>query len=85
MCSSDLDAVDVAQVVRVMNANVAVAKKFVLQLARNFSREHPLCPIGSNTALDAAIMTAPEKREPALLRKLDAVMARFTANSKPDG
>ena len=39
-------------------------------------REHQPCPIGSDRALDFAIMTAPEARDPALLRKLDAVAGR---------
>lgn len=70
------DAVDVAQVVEVMKANVALAKKFVLRLARDFPHEHLKCPAGSDQALDSAIMTAPEKRDAALLQKLDAVAGR---------
>jgi 5'-methylthioadenosine phosphorylase len=70
------DAVDVAQVVEVMKANVALAKKFVLRLARDFPREHLACPGGSDRALDNAIMTAPEKRDAVLLKKLDAVAGR---------
>jgi 5'-methylthioadenosine phosphorylase len=70
------EVVDVAQVMQVMKANVALAKKFVLRLAKNFPRDHKTCPIGSDRALDNAIMTAPEKREVALLKKLNAVAAR---------
>jgi 5'-methylthioadenosine phosphorylase len=70
------DAVDVAQVMEVMKANVALAKKFVLRLAHDFPREHLKCPAGSDQALDNAIMTAPEKRDAALLQKLDAVAGR---------
>ena len=43
------------------------------RLARDFPREHPPCPIGSDRALDVAIITPPEARDPALLAKLDAV------------
>ena len=32
--------------------------------------------IGSDTALDVAIITPPEARDPALMRKLDAVAGR---------
>jgi 5'-methylthioadenosine phosphorylase len=70
------EAVDVGQVLEVMKANVALAKKFVLRLARDFPREHLACPIGSDRALDNAIMTAPEKRDAVLLKKLDAVAGR---------
>jgi 5'-methylthioadenosine phosphorylase len=70
------EAVDVAQVMGVMKANVAQAKNFVLRLARGFPREHQACPIGSDRALSSAIMTAPEKRDAAMLEKLDAVAGR---------
>ena len=48
----------------------------VLELARDFPREHPACPIGSDRALDVAIITPPDARDPALLAKLDAVAGR---------
>jgi 5'-methylthioadenosine phosphorylase len=70
------DAVDVAQVVATMQGNSALAKAFVLRLARDFPREHPACPGGSDRALQHAIMTAPEKRDAALLAKLSAVAGR---------
>ena len=71
------DAVDVSQVVSVMRANVQMAKRFVLQLAKNFPREHVQCPLGSDRSLDNAIMTAPEHRDAELLKKLDVVAARI--------
>ena len=73
------DAVDVAQVVRVMKANVALAKCFVLRLAKDMPREHTPCAVGADRALDNAIMTAPEQRDPALLAKLEAILARVEA------
>jgi hypothetical protein len=42
-----------------------------------FPREHEPCPIGSDRALDNAIITAPQARDPALLGKLDAVAGRL--------
>ena len=45
-------------------------------LAREFPREHEPCPIGSDRALDTALITAPEARDPELLKKLDAVAGR---------
>jgi 5'-methylthioadenosine phosphorylase len=71
------DAVDVGQVVATMKGNGEKAKRFILAFAKSFPREHPACPIGSDRALDGAIMTAPDKRDPALLKKLDAVMKRL--------
>ena len=73
------DAVDVAQVVATMKGNSALAKRFVQRLAADFPRQHAACPIGSDRALEHAIMTVPEKRDPELLRKLDAVAGRVLA------
>jgi 5'-methylthioadenosine phosphorylase len=70
------DAVDVASVVRVAMENRDKVAGLISRLARDFPSEHEPCPIGSDRALDGAIMTAPEARDPALLRKLDAVAGR---------
>jgi 5'-methylthioadenosine phosphorylase len=72
--------VDIASIIRVMGENVANAKRLVTRLARDFPPEHPPCPIGSDRALDLAIVTAPEARDPKLLKKLDAVAGRVLAN-----
>jgi len=68
--------VDVQEVIRVMGANRERVQRLVARMARDFPREHPPCPIGSDRALEHAIMTAPEKRDPALTAKLDAVAGR---------
>jgi 5'-methylthioadenosine phosphorylase len=68
--------VDVAAVLAVMKGNTEKAQRLVHKLAEIFPREHPVCPIGSDTALDVAIITAPEARDPKLLAKLDAVAGR---------
>jgi 5'-methylthioadenosine phosphorylase len=70
------DAVDVASVVRVAAENRDKVAALLLRLARDFPADHEPCPIGSDRALDNAIMTAPEARDPALVRKLDAVAGR---------
>jgi 5'-methylthioadenosine phosphorylase len=41
-----------------------------------FPREHEPCPVGSDRALDTALITAPEARDPEIIRKLDAVAGR---------
>ncbi len=48
----------------------------VARLAIDFPREHEPCPVHSDTALDSALITAPEARDPELLKKLDAVAGR---------
>jgi 5'-methylthioadenosine phosphorylase len=68
--------VDVAKVIAVIEANSGNAKRLVTRLAEDFPRQHPPCPAGSDRALDHAIMTAPDKRDPALLARLDAVAGR---------
>ena len=70
------EAVTVQDIIRVLNSNADRAKALVARLARDFPREHEPCPIASDRALDTALITAPEARDPALLKKLDAVAGR---------
>jgi 5'-methylthioadenosine phosphorylase len=72
----DHDAVTVQDIIRVLAANADKAKRLVARLARDFPREHEPCPNGSDRALDNALITAPEARDPALIKKLDAVAGR---------
>lgn len=73
----DHDAVTVQDIVRVLTSNAEKAKSLVARFAQEFPREHEPCPIGSDRALDNAILTAPEARDPELLKKLDAVAGRI--------
>ncbi len=68
--------VDIAELLRVLHDNVAKAKQLIASLARDFPKEHEPCPIGSDRALDTAIITPPQARDAVLLRKLDAVAGR---------
>jgi 5'-methylthioadenosine phosphorylase len=72
----DHDAVTVSDIVKVLFDNADRAKALVARLARDFPREHEPCPIGSDRALDTALITAPEARDPEVLKKLDAVAGR---------
>jgi 5'-methylthioadenosine phosphorylase len=84
----DHDAVTVQDIVKVLIANAEKAKRLVARLARDFPREHEPCPIGSDRALDNALITAPEARDPKLLKKLDAVAGRIlhsTSRKAPAG
>jgi 5'-methylthioadenosine phosphorylase len=72
----DHEHVDVASVLAVMKSNTEKAQALVLQLAKNFPREHQPCPIGSDRALDVALITAPEARDPARVAKLEAIAGR---------
>jgi 5'-methylthioadenosine phosphorylase len=73
----DHDAATVQDIIKVLLANAEKAKRLVARLAQDFPREHEDCPIGSDRALDTALITAPEARDPELLQKLDAVAARI--------
>lgn len=68
--------VDVAKVIAVMQSNSGNARRLVRRIAHELPRDHQPCPIGSDRALEHAIMTAPAKRDPAVLAKLDAVAGR---------
>jgi 5'-methylthioadenosine phosphorylase len=70
------DAVDVAAVIAVARQNASVVARLLASLARDFPAEREPCPVGSDRALDGAIMTAPSARDPERLRKLDAVAGR---------
>jgi 5'-methylthioadenosine phosphorylase len=72
----DHDAVTVQDIIAVLTANAEKAKALVARLARDFPRDHEPCPVGSDRALDTAIITAPKARDKTLLKKLDAVAGR---------
>jgi 5'-methylthioadenosine phosphorylase len=73
---SDHREVDVPAILKVLGDNAHKAQRLVAELARQLPRDHQLCPIGSDRALDVALITAPDKRDPALVAKLDAVAGR---------
>jgi 5'-methylthioadenosine phosphorylase len=76
----DHDAVTVQDIIKTLNANADRAKRLVARLAGDFPREHERCPIGSDRALDTALITTPEARDPELIKKLDAVAGRVLGN-----
>ena len=75
----DHDAVPVHDVFRMLIANTDSAKRLIARLTQDFPRVHESCPIGSDRALDTALITAPDARDPHLLKKLDAVAGRVFA------
>jgi 5'-methylthioadenosine phosphorylase len=75
------DDVDVASVIDVVRKNAADAARLIARVLTDFPKEHEPCPIGSDRALDNAIMTAPEARDPAVLARLDAILARLNAKT----
>ncbi len=69
--------VDVTEIIKTLQGNAANARALVAKLPTLLGALRPLCPHGCDRALEYAIMTAPEAREPALLAKLDAVAGRM--------
>jgi 5'-methylthioadenosine phosphorylase len=72
----DHDHVTVEQVVKVLFSNADKARALVADVVPALGAKRGPCPAGCDRALDNAIITAPEKRDPALIAKLDAVAAR---------
>ncbi len=72
----DHDHVTVEAVVRVLLGNADHARALVKAVVPGLGAPRGPCASGCDRALDNAIITAPEKRDPALMRKLDAVAGR---------
>jgi 5'-methylthioadenosine phosphorylase len=70
------DHVTVEVVVRVLLANADKAKALVKAVVPKLAAPRGWCPQGCDRALDHALITAPETRDPELLAKLDAVAGR---------
>ncbi|MBX3479696.1 MAG: S-methyl-5'-thioadenosine phosphorylase [Caulobacter sp.] len=67
-------AVEVEQVIAVLMANAATGKALVGALACALPEERSASPIDTN--LDFALITAPDARDPVVLKRLDAVAGR---------
>jgi 5'-methylthioadenosine phosphorylase len=70
------DAVTVTEVLATMATNVAAAGRLVRGVARALRPRPVPCPGACDRALDSALVTAPEARDPAVLARLDAVAGR---------
>ena len=74
--------VTVEQVVKVLLANAESARSLVRAAVPALGRPRGPCPAGCDRALDNAVITAPERRDPALLAKLDAVAGRVLGGTQ---
>ncbi len=75
----DHGAVDISDILATLAGNSAAAKGVVARLPGLLGKDRAPCPHGCDRALDHAIMTALDKRDPDLLAKLDAVAGRVLA------
>lgn len=72
----DHGAVDISDILATLQGNSSHARALVRHLPALLGATRAPCPQGCDRALEFAVMTAPEKRDPALLAKLDAVAGR---------
>jgi 5'-methylthioadenosine phosphorylase len=72
----DHDHVQVSDIVRVLHANGDNARKLLASVIPQIGRDSAPCAHGCDRALEYALMTSPEARDPELVRKLDAVAGR---------
>ena len=68
--------VSVEAIVRVLLENAGRARSLVKAVVPRLGADREPCAAGCDRALEHALITAPEARDPALLRKLDAVAGR---------
>jgi 5'-methylthioadenosine phosphorylase len=72
----DHGEVDVTQIIKTLSGNADKARDLVRRLPALLGAARAPCPHGCDRALDYAILTAPEARDPALVARLDAVAGR---------
>ena len=72
----DHDHVSVEAIIRVLLDNADKARALVKKVAPGLAARSETCPQGCHTALDTAIITAPEARDAKMIAKLDAVAGR---------
>jgi 5'-methylthioadenosine phosphorylase len=71
------DDVTVEAVVRILLANAGNARDLVRKVVPELGQKRGPCPCGCDTALTDAIITAADRRDPALLLKLAAIADRL--------
>ena len=72
----DHGAVDIAEIIATLTGNADKARRLVARLPALLGGARAPCEHGCDRALEHAILTAPEARDPALVAKLDAVAGR---------
>ncbi len=75
----DHDHVQVSDIIRVLMDNANHARSLVREVVPALKNRPAACPFGCDRALDVALITAPEARDPALVKMLDAITGRVLA------
>jgi 5'-methylthioadenosine phosphorylase len=73
--------VTVEAVIRVLLENADKARSLVRTVLPELGRARAACPAGCDRALETAIITAPEMRDPDLITRLDAVAGRVLGSA----
>ncbi|PWR00787.1 S-methyl-5'-thioadenosine phosphorylase [Meridianimarinicoccus roseus] len=72
----DHGAVEITAIIATLTANAGNARALVTRLPDLLGQDRAPCPHGCDRALDHAILTAPDKRDPAVVERLRAVAGR---------
>ncbi len=72
----DHGEVDVTEIIKTLTGNADKARNLVARLPALLTADRQPCEHHCDRALEYAILTAPDARDPALLAKLDAVAGR---------
>ncbi len=72
----DHGEVDISDIIATLTSNADKARALVARLPGLLGAGREACAHGCDRALDHALLTAPEKRDPALVARLDAVAGR---------
>jgi 5'-methylthioadenosine phosphorylase len=75
----DHDHVTVDAIIAVLLSNADKGRALVKTVAPHLADRTVKCPHGCHTALDNALITAPDARDPGMIEKLDAVAGRVLA------
>ncbi|MCU4653956.1 S-methyl-5'-thioadenosine phosphorylase [Roseibacterium sp. SDUM158016] len=68
--------VDIAEIIATLSGNADKARAMVAGLPALLGAARLPCPHGCDRALDTAILTAPDRRDPAMVEKLSAIAGR---------
>ena len=73
----DHDNVDVKTIIGVLQDNADRARALIKQVAPKMGERPAICPSGDDRALESALITAPDARDPEMVKMLDAVAGRL--------
>ncbi len=79
------DAVSVEAIVRVLQENAEHARAVIRGVAPALVGSSGPCPCGCDRALEQAVITAPDLRDPAAVRRLSVVAGRVLDAGEPEG